>query len=342
MSEIKWIKLTVNMFDDKKIRLIEKMPEGDQLLIIWIRLLALAGETNDRGRIYLTETVPYNEDMLATLFNRDVGIVRLTLQTLSAFGMIEILNDGLIKIENWEKHQNVDGMEKIRVRDKERKRKKRAEEKKKSLPEYVSQDLSADSPRTNPQTSHKSPSTDIDIELDIDKENNKKNKRQNKFDEVHLSLAELLFNLILETNPEAKKPNLNTWANDIRLCMEIDKRSFEQMKNAIIWSQKHEFWSGVILSPKSLRRNYDKMRSQRLIDDKPKPKLNYNNRGNGRKEVLPDWFDKPQEESKLSAEESAKLARQAEEAKQRLNSGLSEESARKAEEMRQKLKEARA
>lgn len=328
MSEIKWIKLTVNMFDDKKIRLIEKMPEGDQLLIIWIRLLALAGETNDRGRIYLTETVPYNEDMLATLFNRDVGIVRLTLQTLSAFGMIEILDDGLIKIENWEKHQNVDGMEKIRVRDKERKRKKRAEEKKKSLPEYVSQDLSADSPRTNPQTSHKSPSTDIDIdiELDIDKENNKKNKRQNKFDEVHLSLAELLFNLILETNPEAKKPNLNTWANDIRLCMEIDKRSFEQMKNAIIWSQKHDFWSGVILSPKSLRRNYDKMRSQRLIDDKPKSKSNYNNRGNGRKEVLPDWIDNPEVLPPQQTEQPK----------------TKEELDREVAEMKQKLKEVRS
>jgi len=46
VAEIKWIKLTVNMFDDEKIRLIQAMPESDAIIIIWIRLLALAGKTN--------------------------------------------------------------------------------------------------------------------------------------------------------------------------------------------------------------------------------------------------------------------------------------------------------
>ncbi|MBC8932248.1 phage replisome organizer N-terminal domain-containing protein, partial [Escherichia coli] len=63
MSGIQWIKLSVNMFDDEKIKLLEKMPEGNQMLIVWIRLLALAGKTNDKGRIYLNENVPYTEDM---------------------------------------------------------------------------------------------------------------------------------------------------------------------------------------------------------------------------------------------------------------------------------------
>ncbi|EIW9511715.1 phage replisome organizer N-terminal domain-containing protein, partial [Listeria monocytogenes] len=120
MSGIQWIKLSVNMFDDEKIKLLEKMPEGNQMLIVWIRLLALAGKTNDKGRIYLNENVPYTEDMLATLFNRDVGIIRVTLHTLQGFGMIQKTENGLIEIENWEKHQNVDGME--RVREQTRKR----------------------------------------------------------------------------------------------------------------------------------------------------------------------------------------------------------------------------
>ncbi|WP_252234264.1 phage replisome organizer N-terminal domain-containing protein, partial [Clostridium sp. CMCC3676] len=51
--------------------------------------------------------------MLATLFNRDVGIIRVTLHTLQSFGMIQKTENGLIEIENWEKHQNVDGMERV-------------------------------------------------------------------------------------------------------------------------------------------------------------------------------------------------------------------------------------
>lgn len=46
MAEIKWIKLSVNMFDDEKIKLIETMPEADTIIVIWVKLLALAGRSN--------------------------------------------------------------------------------------------------------------------------------------------------------------------------------------------------------------------------------------------------------------------------------------------------------
>ncbi|EAE6987929.1 hypothetical protein BHH49_15050, partial [Listeria monocytogenes] len=97
-----------------------------------------------------------------------------------------------------------------------------------------------------------------------DKNDNKdNNKRQNKFDEVHLSLANLLFEMIKSNNPEEKNPDIEKWANDIRVMIEQDKREPEKVKNAIIWSQENDFWCSVIKSPKSLRRNYDKMATQR-------------------------------------------------------------------------------
>ena len=58
MAEITWVKLTINMFDDEKIRLIEAMPEADAIIIIWVRLLTLAGKTNDDGRIYIDIIIP--------------------------------------------------------------------------------------------------------------------------------------------------------------------------------------------------------------------------------------------------------------------------------------------
>lgn len=113
MTEVKWIKITTDMFDDEKIRLIESMPEGDAILVTWIKLLTLAGKTNDSGTIYLTETIPYTEDMLSTICRRPLQIIRLALQTFEKLEMIAIEN-GIINIVNWEKHQNIERLQQIR------------------------------------------------------------------------------------------------------------------------------------------------------------------------------------------------------------------------------------
>lgn len=102
------------MFDDEKIRLIESMPDADSILVIWIKLLAQAGKTNATGYIYLNENIPYTDEMLATLFCRPLSTIRLALNTFKNFGMIEIDDGDFISITNWEKHQNIQGLEKIR------------------------------------------------------------------------------------------------------------------------------------------------------------------------------------------------------------------------------------
>ncbi|TXR62118.1 replication protein [Bacillus sp. AY18-3] len=120
MADVKWIKLTTNMFEDEKIRLIESMPEADTLLIIWIKLLAQAGKTNANGYIFLNENIPYTEDMLATIFNRPIAVVRLALQTFKQFGMIEVDGNQFISVSNWGKHQSLNGLDKIREDTKKR------------------------------------------------------------------------------------------------------------------------------------------------------------------------------------------------------------------------------
>lgn len=125
MAEVKWIKLSTSMFEDEKIRLIEALPEADTILIIWVKLLAQAGKTNASGYIYLNENIPFTDEMLATIFNRPIGTVRLALKTFEQFGMIEINDNNLISIANWEKHQNLDGLEKIREQNRLRKQKER-------------------------------------------------------------------------------------------------------------------------------------------------------------------------------------------------------------------------
>ena len=113
MAEVKWIKITTDMFDDEKIKLIESMPERDTVLTIWIKLICLAGRVNDGGLIYLNESIIYTEEDLSAIFNRPVNSVRLALSLFQKYKMIETTPRGICLV-NWGKHQNMDTLDKIR------------------------------------------------------------------------------------------------------------------------------------------------------------------------------------------------------------------------------------
>lgn len=114
MTDIKWIKLSVNMFDDEKIKLIRTMPEGDSIVIIWVQILCLAGKINDNGMVYMGQNLAYSDEMLATILDHPVNTMRIALQTLEQFGMVEVNKDGTIDVLNWEKHQSTDKMAMIK------------------------------------------------------------------------------------------------------------------------------------------------------------------------------------------------------------------------------------
>jgi predicted phage replisome organizer len=129
MAEVQWIKLKINMFDDLKIDFIESLPESDSILIIWIKLLTLAGKLNSNGYIFLTESLPYTDESLSHKLRRPLNTVRLALKTFQELGMIEIDENSRIFISNWDKHQNIDGMEKLREKERIRKQKQREKQK---------------------------------------------------------------------------------------------------------------------------------------------------------------------------------------------------------------------
>lgn len=128
MADVKWIKITTDIFSDEKILLLEQMPDADSLLVIWFKLLCMAGKENNYGVFLMRNRMPYTEDMLATIFRRPLNTVRLALATFEAYGMIEI-EDDIIYIPNWEKHQNIDGMEKIKEQNRIRKQRQRERQK---------------------------------------------------------------------------------------------------------------------------------------------------------------------------------------------------------------------
>lgn len=119
MVDVKWIKICTNVFGDEKIMLIDGLPESDGIIVIWFKLLCLAGKQNNGGVFMLNDRIAYTDEMLATIFRRPLNVVRLALQTFENYGMIEIVNN-TITIPNWEKHQNLDKLEQAKEKNRAR------------------------------------------------------------------------------------------------------------------------------------------------------------------------------------------------------------------------------
>ena len=160
MSEVKWIKLTVDMFDNRKIKYLRTLPEGNNIVLIWVMLLTMAGRCNSGGMIFLTENIPYTGQVLANELGFEPTTVELALTVLASLGMISQI-DGYIQIEGWDDHQSADKLE--RIREQNRIRKQRERERKKLT-------MSRDSHVTDHGTDTQSHATDIDKDKDIDKE----------------------------------------------------------------------------------------------------------------------------------------------------------------------------
>lgn len=161
MADVKWIKITTDMFDNRKIKHLRKLPEGNSIVLIWVMLLTMAGRCNSGGMIFLTENIPYTPKMLADELGFEENTVQLALQALEQFNMV-VTDQGYFTIAGWDEYQNIDGLEKIREQNRLRKAAQR--ERQKALP------MSRDS-HVTVTDGH---ATDID--KDKEKEGDKKEK----------------------------------------------------------------------------------------------------------------------------------------------------------------------
>ena len=115
MADVKWIKITTDIFDDEKILLIEGLPDSYAIITVWFKLLCLAGKQNNNG-VFMMGRIPYTNQMLATIFRMKESTVAMALEVFANFGMVEIV-EGVITIPNWNKHQSLDAYEKKKERD---------------------------------------------------------------------------------------------------------------------------------------------------------------------------------------------------------------------------------
>ena len=238
MAEIKWIKITTDVFDDEKILLIESLPEADSVIVIWFKLLAFAGKNNNNGIFTLSDKIAYTDEMLATIFRRPINTVRLALATFENYGMIEIV-DGIITIPNWEKHQNIDGLEKIREQNRLRKKAQRERQKTQLL---GSGTMSRDSHETVTQGHATEEDKDKEEDIDIEKEKEKRKSIDylaivNAYKEICVSFPTI--RNLSEARKKAIKARINagyTQDDFITLFKMAQESDFLKGKNDRKWS----------------------------------------------------------------------------------------------------------
>lgn len=121
MAEAEWIKLYLKTFrTSRKISAIERMKNGDTFIVIWFKLLCLAGEINDDGAVYITSKNPFDSVSLADELKKPRAVVDAAIKVFEEHDMLFKDDAGFIQILNWEKYQNVEGLEKIRKQTRER------------------------------------------------------------------------------------------------------------------------------------------------------------------------------------------------------------------------------
>ena len=170
MAEVTWIKLMIDMFDNPKVKQIRRMPEGNNIVLIWVMLLTIAGRCNADGNMYLTQDIGYTLDALADELRFTDQIIKLAIETLTKYGMIEC-NEDIFRIKNWAEYQNLEGMERIREANRLRNIAYRERKKAAALPAPADDDITHDIT----VMSHDGTEEDIEEDKDI-----KKEKKNNK------------------------------------------------------------------------------------------------------------------------------------------------------------------
>lgn len=192
-NDVKWIKITTGVFDDEKMLMIESMPSADSIIVIWFKLLTLAGKQNNDGVFMMSNRIAYTDEMLAAIFRRDLNTVKLALNVFQQFGMIEVV-ENVITIPNWGKHQSLDAYEKKKARDRDRIAQKRAAQK------ALVAGLSPDSRTTVAKESPSVAFTEREEEKERDIEEEKECKRET----THTLFKRLVADYVLPSSVQAK------------------------------------------------------------------------------------------------------------------------------------------
>ncbi len=255
-SAVQWIKVTTDLFDDEKVLLIDTLPEADSILIIWIKLLCLAGKQNNKG-VFMFNNIPYTVKMLSTILRRDESVIENALKIFEEYNMIQYV-DRAITITNWGKHQNLDKIEANKAYMRNYMRNYRSKQRKVAIGiqgdeenEQLEDNIKSDySHKVYGKVNYKVKINLADKELnkekdtEIDKENSKEDEYISSFDEEYLKKCQEIIDSYNSTCKSLSKVMKITEQRieAIHLVMnELENTTFEQLFEKV---EKSDFLSG--------------------------------------------------------------------------------------------------
>lgn len=274
MAEIKWVKLTTDMFDNRKIKHLRRLPEGNNIVLIWVMLLTMAGRCNSGGMIFLTENIPYTPKMLADELDFEESTVILALKSLEQLNMI-VTDGGFFSIAGWDEYQNIEGMDKIREQNRIRQANFKA--KQKLLQGNVTSNVTLTLGNATEEDK------ELESELDIrERENTDYKSLVDLYHSICKSFPSV--RSLSDARKKAIKARLNTY-------------SLEDFKTVFQNAEASSFLKGS--NDRNWSANFDW-----LIADKNFVKVlegNYADKQKRRKEVVPGWMERKLDDDEIAA-----------------------------------------
>lgn len=116
-----WFKLHDDFFEDDKIKLLEKMPNGEKYGWFLFKLICKSIKTE--GLLRFSEKLPYSPKMLADITDTDIDVVRSALSAFDMCELIDIFEDGtyfidLVPNNTGKESESAERMRRLRKRKK--------------------------------------------------------------------------------------------------------------------------------------------------------------------------------------------------------------------------------
>ena len=189
--------------------------------------------------------------IVASLFPRDmfldpretVARVQRGLSNLAAKGLIiRYQADGkaYLEITTWSRHQRID---------------------KPNKPRFPQHDANPDTLATPSRQSRETPAPGTEEQRNRGTEEQRskaaKAAAPPRPDVDHL--CDELANSVARRTQKKRPRITKAWKDEARKLLDMDEVPIDSALKAIAWAEQNAFWAGVIMSPKTLRNNYDQM-----------------------------------------------------------------------------------
>ena len=181
-----WLRLKKNFFQSRDVKVVMSQKDGINFIIFWQKLLLETIDAETPGLLKYKENIPYTADLLSTVTDTSISIVKSAMNLFEKLGMIEIKENGEIWIEEVIKLVGSEAESTKRVQNFRKNKKIKA--------------LHCNANVTKCNDNETKCNTDIDIDTDIEKDLDKEKSKNINMSEEKSSLDISVDNSLSQSN----------------------------------------------------------------------------------------------------------------------------------------------